>query len=64
MDREKRTWRFCPMEKRVTKMIDIRKINQSTYIFITDGNTYIHLGMVIQGVLYRYVSLLNQNMVG
>jgi len=38
------------MEKRVTKMIDIRKINQSTYIFINDGNTYIHLGMVIQGV--------------
>ena len=52
------------MEKRVTKMIDNRKINQSTYIFITDGNTYIHLGMVIQGVLYRYVSLLNQDMVG
>jgi hypothetical protein len=35
-----------------------------TYIFINDGNTYIHLGMVIQGVLYRYVSLLNQDMVG
>ena len=42
----------------------MRKINQSTYIFINNGDTDIHLGMVIQGILYRYVPLFNKTMVG
>ena len=36
----------------------------NTCIFILDGDTYVHLGMVIQGVLHMYVPLLNKNMVG
>ena len=33
-------------------------------IFITDGNTNIHLGMVIKGVFCISVCLLNKNLVG
>jgi len=35
-----------------------------TYIFINNGDTNIHLGMVIQIILHWYVHLLNKNMVG
>jgi len=33
-------------------------------IFITDGNTNIHLGMVIKGILHMYVRLFNKTLVG
>ena len=35
-----------------------------TYVFINNGDTNVHLGMVIQGILHRYVHLLNKTMVG
>ena len=35
-----------------------------TCIFILDGDTNIHLGMVIQTILHWYVHLLNKTMVG
>jgi len=33
-------------------------------IFITDGDTNIHLGMVIQGILHMYARLFNKTLVG
>ena len=50
--------------KLVVIKLEIFEDNMETCIFILDGDTNIHLGMVIQGVLHWYVHLLNKNMVG